>query len=1137
MSREHVVETLEWDLAFASRDEAFDWQSRLVSLARGPAVDAIHEVFEELGGGEEVLALDTLELDLGRLPRDGFEQALALRLRECLRDAVHQAMGGLRLPASPRSGPAARASRIDLLQHYLAHGFLPWQAGAGTRRRLDQLAEGLAQARTGELQRWLDEAPPAARTRLAALLRGHTAILRGRVDAALQGDAPLQAAARQAWAQLMLWDATWLGEQVHRHGQAVRVRRHLARHFDDPMLLALAALWVPTEGAFLAAVTAAAPHFGRAMDPPLAAGAARERIWEFTLGYLLVECGSEFNRRSYLASLLRQSARRDGVAYGHLLRVLMEQLSEAPVAGGLQREMLQLLGTLAAQEDEAAPHGREASLRLIAVSDREPQDALQHLGRMKLRVEGALLDDRGMDAAARQAWQRLLPEQGPWLAAQLRRHGQAEAVRQRMVRCFGHAMLLQAVALVAPEAAAFVDAVVSRPTWLARAMDPPLPPERLQPQLWDFTLAYLLVERGSEFNRRSYLAYVLRHSAQRHGMGQAELLQALMLGLAQAGTLGPEQRQMLELLRQLQARLPAQPVPPEAPPGSSAWMQRSLAQLRFAWTSACAAGTPGNAAAQQAWARLREHDAAWLREDLFMQLRSERNRRLLAQSLGEEGLRRAVNLLADSAGDWAAALAQQAAAAAANGTAGMHAAAPGAARRRVWEFTLGYLGSDRGTEFNRRSYLRGTLRRMALAEGVSELALLQAMAAGLQALPAADAVQRQMLALALDMLHEVQSQGVPAPGMRPGWEPIASALQAGHAMTPDGAEHCAQQVAALLTAGTDASAAALEEALLSEEAADRLIQWLPTRLLTRVVFRLRPAEHHAVLEAAQLLLDACAAQGIAASSARLQELKWQFVLRYLFVQGRSFDAADFARRMAQWLAVRLRVPAPQAWQQSLAQQVARQRRTAGQALGRAMAQALTPPAQKAGPVAAAKPAARRPAAPRADEPQAQEPIYIANAGMVLAEPFLPHLFGLRGLLQDNSFKDAASAARGVHLLQALAMGPGDFQEHELVLNKLLCGIPLADALEPCEPLQPEDLSTVEGLLQAMLQQWKVLGGTTVQGLRETFLQREGRLLRRGDDWQLLVEPGPYDMLVDQVPWGFSMIRLPWMERMIHVQWR
>lgn len=1133
MSREHVVETLEWDVAFARQDEAFDWQSRLVSLVRGPAVDAIHEVFEELGGGEEVVALDTLELDLGRLPRDGFEQALALRLRECLRDAVHHAMGGMRIPASPRSGPVAQASRIDLLQHYLVHGFLPWQTGAGTRRRLDQLAERLAQARTGELQRWLEGAPSAARPRLAALLRGHTAILRGRVDAALQGDAPLQAAARQAWAQLMLWDTDWLAAQVHRHGQAARVRRHLSRHFDDAMLLALAALWVPTEGAFLATVTAAAPQFGRAMDPPLAPGAARERIWEFTLGYLLVECGSEFNRRSYLASLLRQSARRDGLAYGLLLRVLMEQLSEAPVAGALQREMLQLLGTLAAQEDEAAPHAREASLRLIAAGDREPQDALQHLGRMKLRVEGALLDDRGMDAAARQAWQRLLPEQGAWLAAQLRRHGQAEAVRQRMVRGFGHAMLLQAVGLVAPQAADFVDAVVSRPAWLAQAMDPPLPPQRLQPQLWDFTLAYLLVERGSEFNRRSYLAHLLRHSAQRHGMTQADLLQALVVGLAQAGTLGPEQRQMLELLRQLQAQLPGEPVQQEVVPGSSAWVQRSLAQLRFAWTSACAAGTPGSSTAQQAWARLREHDATWLREDLFTQLRSERNRRLLAQSLGEEGLRQAVNLLADTAGDWAAALAQQAAAAAANGAAGMHAAAPGAARRRVWEFTLGYLGSDRGTEFNRRSYLRSTLRRMALAEGLSELALLQAMAAGLQALPAADAVQRQMLAVALDMLREAQAQGMPAPGVRPGWEAIAMALQAGHAMTPDGAEHCAQQVAALLAAGTDVSAAVLEEALQSEEAADRLVQWLPARLLTRVLFRLRPTEHHAALEAAQLLLDACAAQGIAASVARLQELKWQFLLRYLFVQGRSFDAADFARRMVLWLAVGLRIVAPQAWQQSLAQQVTRQRRSAGQVLGRAMAQALAAPA----PAPAAKPAARRPAAPRGDEPQAQEPIYIANAGLVLAEPFLMHLFGLRGLLQDNSFKDPASAARAVHLLQALAVGAGDFQEHELVLNKLLCGIPLADALEPCEPLAPQDLSTVEGLLQAMLQQWKVLGGTTVQGLRETFLQREGRLLRRGDDWQLLVEPGPYDMLVDQVPWGFSMIRLPWMERMIHVQWR
>jgi hypothetical protein len=71
----------------------------------------------------------------------------------------------------------------------------------------------------------------------------------------------------------------------------------------------------------------------------------------------------------------------------------------------------------------------------------------------------------------------------------------------------------------------------------------------------------------------------------------------------------------------------------------------------------------------------------------------------------------------------------------------------------------------------------------------------------------------------------------------------------------------------------------------------------------------------------------------------------------------------------------------------------------------------------------------------------------------------------------------------------------------------------------------------------MIQHWKILGSTSVAGLRETFLQREGQLTRRDDHWQLLVEPRPFDMLLDQLPWGYSTVKFPWMQQVMHVDWR
>jgi hypothetical protein len=56
-------------------------------------------------------------------------------------------------------------------------------------------------------------------------------------------------------------------------------------------------------------------------------------------------------------------------------------------------------------------------------------------------------------------------------------------------------------------------------------------------------------------------------------------------------------------------------------------------------------------------------------------------------------------------------------------------------------------------------------------------------------------------------------------------------------------------------------------------------------------------------------------------------------------------------------------------------------------------------------------------------------------------------------------------------------------------------------------------------------------------LRESFLQRGGRLQRKGDAWQLAVETRAFDMLLDQVPWSYSTIKFGWMERVIYVDWR
>jgi hypothetical protein len=56
------------------------------------------------------------------------------------------------------------------------------------------------------------------------------------------------------------------------------------------------------------------------------------------------------------------------------------------------------------------------------------------------------------------------------------------------------------------------------------------------------------------------------------------------------------------------------------------------------------------------------------------------------------------------------------------------------------------------------------------------------------------------------------------------------------------------------------------------------------------------------------------------------------------------------------------------------------------------------------------------------------------------------------------------------------------------------------------------------------------------GLRETFLQREGKLQRTHDGWKLRVQRKTLDVLVDQIPWSISVVFHAWMPQPIHVTW-
>ena len=155
-------------------------------------------------------------------------------------------------------------------------------------------------------------------------------------------------------------------------------------------------------------------------------------------------------------------------------------------------------------------------------------------------------------------------------------------------------------------------------------------------------------------------------------------------------------------------------------------------------------------------------------------------------------------------------------------------------------------------------------------------------------------------------------------------------------------------------------------------------------------------------------------------------------------------------------------------------------------------------------------------------------IYIANAGVVFVAPYLPRLFSMLELTYETAFTSTSCAHRAVHLVQYIVTGATTTPEPLLVLNKILCGLPISEPVPLDIDLRVKERAAIEEMLTAIIAHWQAIGRTSVAGLRESFLQREGRLVCAEESWQLRVESKCFDMLLDRLPWGYATMKFPWM---------
>jgi len=169
-------------------------------------------------------------------------------------------------------------------------------------------------------------------------------------------------------------------------------------------------------------------------------------------------------------------------------------------------------------------------------------------------------------------------------------------------------------------------------------------------------------------------------------------------------------------------------------------------------------------------------------------------------------------------------------------------------------------------------------------------------------------------------------------------------------------------------------------------------------------------------------------------------------------------------------------------------------------------------------------------------PEIDELVIINNAGLVLTAVFLPRFFENIGLVKSGKFISEQAQIKAVIILQEMLGTEQEYDETDLLLNKLLCGISPASALGLVPKVTPSEKKEIDLLLESMATQWTALKSTSGKMVAEGFFRREGSLRRIQRGYQLQIQRLPFDLLLDRLPWTIGMIKLPWMEELLIVEW-
>lgn len=478
----HVIQKQVFDIDFCSDKRPFDLQNRISSLFYSRIENIISTVLDQMIPEDTLIKFDRLELNIGTITYDRLEDLLPDKLKETLKkelkDKFSLSVYRSDLDGNNNGLPHHRSLYPDLLAYFLITGALPWWA-------------------SGEIM-----TDPARVIQI-----------------------------------LLEKDLSAVRQLIIKTGQLYYVRKRFAYQFPEKIIHDIINILEPGEAGFIFEYHQEVIRTQRIRQPVKdETNEVAKAVWLFIFTYLLIDRGSDFNRKMFVRSTLIQMAEHYNLHYEEVLKMFSEPLINKTILTGSYIPLSKIIKELFS-EQVGRHHDNIFSITTEDLIKQHSGNVMTKENLIRYYLNFGTLPSGSNHYDAKQL-NRILSEliqNTPAIIRQLIMDAENKGTAiQHIIYAFEIPVIDSIIKVAEPAHAEFIIHYMEY-VQAAQLKKPVVSTDNKSFTLSvrRFVLTYLLIDRGSVFNNRMFLESNIRQMAHQYNLHYEKLLVFLIRSISE----------------------------------------------------------------------------------------------------------------------------------------------------------------------------------------------------------------------------------------------------------------------------------------------------------------------------------------------------------------------------------------------------------------------------------------------------------------------------------------------------------------------------------------------------------------------------------------------------------------------------